>query len=174
MLDTSFRTHVRLLERINDLSSFLGDLHEPLAASRQNFPQAKAHVEAYCIEEPAALRDEQLKQEAKLIAVRIKRFLNKAVAIHDGDSERAVEAKDIAIITGTKAPLRVYAAALEQLGIPSVLAETDDLLSTREAQDGLALLKFLADPRDDLAVMALLRSPMFALSDVHLQTLAET
>ena len=40
-----------------------------------------------------------------------------------------------------------------------------NLLATREAKDATALLRFLANPRDDLALVAVLRSPWFAISD---------
>ena len=58
-------------------------------------------------------------------------------------------------------------------GIPAVHAGGGNLLETREAKDGLALLRFLADPRDDLALVALLRSPFFALDDLLLHELAK-
>ena len=173
-LDTSFRTHEALLTPLNSLTRFLGELHEPLSAFRKKVPGRGPHVEAYCLEDPASLREAQLEQEACLIAARVRAFLTKRTSVHEGDTERPAEPRDIAIIAATKAPLQVYAEALHEAGIPAVLTETDDLLGTREAQDGLALLRFLADPRDDLALVTLLRSPFFALSDLVLQRLAQT
>ena len=47
-----------------------------------------------------------------------------------------------------------------------------NLLETREAKDAIAFLRFLADPDDDLALVAVLRSPFFALDDRLLHDLA--
>ncbi len=172
-LDTSLRTHAALLAGLNELTRFLGDLHEPLRAFREDVPGGGPHLEAYCLEDPAPLREAGLEQEARLIAARVAAFLSKRTPVHDGSVERPAEPRDIAVIAATKAPLGVYAEALLEAGVPAVLTEADDLLGTREAQDGLALLRFLADPRDDLALVTLLRSPFFALSDITLQRLAQ-
>jgi len=59
----------------------------------------------------------------------------------------------------------MYGETLESEGIPVVLAGGGSLLDTREAKDAWALLRFLADPTDDVALVAVLRSPFFALSD---------
>ena len=171
-LDTSFRTHDALLTPLNDLTTFLGDLHEPLSASRQCAPGRGPYLEAYTLEEPSRLRSERLEQEARLIALRVRALLDRQVLVHDGEVERPVEPKDIAVLARHKAPLSVYAEALAEAGVPFLQGDTDDLLATREAQDGTALLRFLADPNDDLALLTLLRSPFFALSDRDLQTIA--
>ena len=173
-LNTSFRTHAALLAGLDGLTRFLGDLHEPLRAFREGAPGGGPHLEAYCLEDPAPLREAQLEQEARLIAARVEAFLTKGTPVHDGGAERPAELRDVAVIAATKSPLGVYAEALLEAGVPAVLAEADDLLGTREAQDGLALLRFLADPNDDLALVALLRSPFFALSDASLQRAART
>ena len=43
---------------------------------------------------------------------------------------------------------------LPALGVPAVHGGGGNLLDTREAKDGLAMLRFLADPRDDVALAA--------------------
>jgi ATP-dependent helicase/nuclease subunit A len=62
-------------------------------------------------------------------------------------------------------PLALYGETLESQGIPVVLAGGGNLLDTREAKDAWALLRFLADPTDDIALVSVLRSPFFAISD---------
>ena len=172
-LGTSFRTHDALLTPVNALTSFLGDLHEPLHAHHSRAPGTGGpYVEAYTLEKPPHTREARLAQEARLIALRVKALLDKEVLVRDGEDERPVQPKDVAVLARNKAPLSVYAAALSHAGVPFVQGESDDLLAMREAQDGVALLRFLADPDDDLAVLTLLRSPFFALSDKALQTLA--
>ena len=70
-----------------------------------------------------------------------------------------------AILSRTWQPLDGYAEALEACGIPTAHAGGGNLLETQAAKDACSLLRFLADPRDDLALVAVLRSPWFAVSD---------
>ncbi|MCJ8283385.1 MAG: hypothetical protein MJK14_27245, partial [Rivularia sp. ALOHA_DT_140] len=74
------------------------------------------------------------------------------------------------ILSRTWEPLEVYGEALESLGIPVANLGSGNLLSTREAKDAWALLQFLADTSDSLALIAVLRSPFFAISDKVLFT----
>ena len=67
----------------------------------------------------------------------------------------------------------MYGEALAAAGIRSVHAGESNLLETREAKDGLAFLRFLADPCDYLALVTPLRSPFFALDDRHIYKLAQ-
>src|SRR5690606_20355543 len=46
------------------------------------------------------------------------------------------------------------------------------LLAMREVKDGIALLRFLAGPDDDVALAAVLRSPYFVVDDATLYRLA--
>ena len=63
---------------------------------------------------------------------------------------------------------------MEGRGIPILQAGGGNLLDTREAKDAWALLRFLANPSDDLALVAVLRSPFFAVSDPILFALSQT
>ena len=174
VLDTSFRTHNGLLEPLNTLTGFLGDLHQPLRAARKTLAVNTPFLEAYCLSDAAGSKEELRAQEAQLIALRLQRLIAKQTLVQDEAGERPVRPADIAIIAAEKAPLKLYADALDRAGLPHILSDTDDLLGTREAQDGMALLRFLADPADDLATLALLRSPYFGLSDRTLQRAALT
>jgi ATP-dependent helicase/nuclease subunit A len=86
---------------------------------------------------------------------------------------RPIQAGDIAILARTWGALEFYGQALAGREIPILQAGGGNLLETREAQDAVALLKFLANPRDDLALVAVLRSPFFAMSDLTLFQLAQ-
>jgi ATP-dependent helicase/nuclease subunit A len=86
---------------------------------------------------------------------------------------RPIEPRDIAILARTWEPLELYGQAIGNLQIPVLQAGGGNLLATREAKDGIALLRFLADARDDIALVSVLRSPFFARSDRHLLTLRQ-
>ena len=75
---------------------------------------------------------------------------------------------------GLGGPLELYGNAIASRGIPILQAGGGSMLDTREAKDALALLRFLADASDSLALIAVLRSPFFAVSDRTLYALAQT
>nr|HPM41365.1 ATP-dependent helicase [bacterium] len=58
-----------------------------------------------------------------------------------------------------------YEAALRGEGVPAIVSGGRGLLGRREVADLMAALTFAADPRDERALLTLLRSPMFSLSD---------
>ena len=95
--------------------------------------------------------------------------------IHDKRNEdyRPVDWGDIAILTRTWDSLDLFADALGSLGLPHVHAGGGSLMATREAKDGYALLRFLSDRTDNLALAAVLKSPFFSLSDVDLLELSQ-
>jgi ATP-dependent helicase/nuclease subunit A len=174
LLDRSFRTHGSLVNRVNDLSAFLRELQQPLSAHRLEAPDAGPHVEALVLRRPPTYRAERLLAEGHLIARRIRELLDAKTFVHgEDDQSRPIRPGDIAVLTRYKLPLRPFAEALTAYGIPNLLSESKGLLATREAQDGVALLRFFAHPEDDLAIAALLRSPFFAVDDACLQEFAE-
>lgn len=113
--------------------------------------------------------------EARHIARILKAYLTDGIRIHDGTSDtiRPITPGDIAILSRTWDPLDTYAEYLTLEGIPSVHAGGGNLLQTREARDGIALLQFLADPTDDISLVALLRSPFFGISDRTLYLISQ-
>ncbi len=68
--------------------------------------------------------------------------------------------------------LPAYPGGLGRLRV-AIHAGGGNLLETREAKDGLALLRFLAEPADEVALVAVLRSPFFAVDERALHELAE-
>ncbi len=81
---------------------------------------------------------------------------------------RAVSPGDFAVLSRTWEPLDLCGEVIANYGIPVIHSGGGNLLDTREAKDAWAMLRFLADPTDDLALVAVLRSPFFAVSDREL------
>ncbi|MEW6281522.1 MAG: UvrD-helicase domain-containing protein, partial [Candidatus Eremiobacterota bacterium] len=75
---------------------------------------------------------------------------------------------DFLILTRVKAPLKHYAAALEELGIPYELTGGLDYSDSASVHTLCELLETLADPDDSLRLMSVLRGPLFGLSDLEL------
>ena len=177
VLATSFRGHSELVGVLNAMfSSMLGEMRQDLEAHRQQPPHEAPHVRAYAVESEEKVPKARLQRaEAAHIAHQLREMLDQEVGVYDPtvSTTRPVRPGDIAILSRVWAPLEVYGDALAAAGIPSVHAGGGNLLETREAKDGIVLLRFLADPNDDLALVAVLRSPFFAVDDRLLHGLAQ-
>src|SRR5690606_11243713 len=112
--------------------------------------------------------------EAHAIGRLIRDLVATQVPIVDSQSgtTRPVRFGDIAVLARGKAPFETYGQVLPALGVPAVDTGGGNLLDTREAKDGLAALRFIADPHDDVALAALLHGPFFAVDDRALLRLA--
>ncbi len=184
ILSTSFRTHQTLIDRFNQIfAPLLKENHQDLKAFRPATPiQTEAennydYLQVLTIGDPFSESGEEKppkpnkaqrqRVEAYCLAEKIKQMLDNKTPVFDKQTKktRPIKAKDIAILTRTWQPLEIYGEALAALGIPVAPAGGGNLLATREAKDASALLRFLANPRDDIALVAVLRSPFFALGD---------
>jgi ATP-dependent helicase/nuclease subunit A len=177
VLATSFRGHSELVGVLNSVfSSVLGERRQDLEANRQEPPHEAPHVRLYAVEAEGRVPKAQLQRmEATHIARQLREMLDQGTGIYDAaaSTSRPLRPGDIAILSRVWAPLEIYGDALAADGIPSVHAGGGNLLETREAKDAIALLRFLADPNDDLALVAVLRSPFFAMDDRLLHGLAQ-
>jgi ATP-dependent helicase/nuclease subunit A len=177
LLATSFRGHSELVGVLNAVfSSVLGEMRQDLEAHREQPPHEAPHVRAYAMESEKRVPKAMLQRaEATHIARLVREMMDQEVSVYDAaaDTVRPVRPGDVAVLSRVWAPLELYGEALAAVGIPSVHAGGGNLLETREAKDGLALLRFLADPTDDLALVAILRSPFFAVEDPLLHELAQ-
>lgn len=185
-LSTSFRTHQALIAHINQVfAPVLAELHQPLNAHRQETLEPTPEIQLYTVtvdEEDQKNKgidtnaDACRRVEAQKIAGLVEEMLSAKLQVHDKPSGqlRAIQPKDIAILSRTWGPLELYENAIATRDIPTLQAGGGNLLDTREAKDAGALLRFLADATDSLALAAVLRSPFFALSDITLYTFAQS
>ena len=176
VLDTSFRTHQKLLQQINQVfAPVLGTLHQDLEANRHESPHPSPHLRVYAVQANEINKPQRLRVEGMHIAQVLKQMLDNQI-VYDKltGNLRPILPGDIAILSRTWEPLEVYGEAIASLGIPVAPAGGGNLLATREAKDAWALLQFLADPADDLALVAVLRSPFFAVSDRVLFTFTQS
>jgi ATP-dependent helicase/nuclease subunit A len=75
---------------------------------------------------------------------------------------------DFLVLTRMKKPLHVYAQAMEALQIPIEVSGAGAFGDSSEVQQLAALLRALADPQDTVALVGVLRGPLFGLSDRQL------
>lgn len=169
ILGESFRSHQKLIAQINRVfSPLLGDLRQDLNAVRNETPSETESLRVFVVPKTQETnKNDRRIVEGNFIATTLKSMLESQTPVFDKKTEklRPIQPGDIAILTRTWEPLEVYGEALAATGIPVAPAGGGNLLETREAKDAWSLLRFLADTGDDIALVAVLRSPFFAISD---------
>jgi len=88
-----------------------------------------------------------------------------------GDSlvERPLRWADFLVLTRSRTEISLYEKAFRVAGIPIVPPGRGMLTASREVQDILAVLRWLIWPEDDVALAAVLRSPIFRIGQKDFQ-----
>ena len=76
--------------------------------------------------------------------------------------------KDVAVLVRNSEVMAVFAAAFDKAGIPYLVNRGKGFYETREVNDLTCLLRVIANPRDEISLAAVLRSPLVAASDESL------
>jgi len=170
--DTVLRGGQRLVELVENFRSRPDILHvvesildgaagieaRPLVPGKQ-FPD-KADPSVEILAAVADDIDTALQWEAQWVAARILE-LEGRLAVHD----HAAEFRDFAVLVRNSEVMNEFARAFDELGIPYVLNRGKGFYEGREVLDLMALLKVLVNPRDEIAMAAVLRSPFVGVSD---------
>lgn len=103
--------------------------------------------------------------EARFVARRIRQMLDKGYPVADNGGMRPCRPDDIVVLMRSPGPrLSLYARAFAETGVPFVTQENEDFFSTLEVAAVLSLLEILDNPRQDIPLIAILRSPLFSFS----------
>ena len=114
--------------------------------------------------------EELRRLEAAAVAGAVASALDEGWDVHDdrhrGEERwRAAEPGDIAILLPARTSLEALEDALDAAGV-AYRAETSTLVyATREVRDLMLAAQAVADPTDELAVVAALRSPLYGCGD---------
>jgi ATP-dependent exoDNAse (exonuclease V) beta subunit len=76
--------------------------------------------------------------------------------------------KDVAVLVRNSEVMAVFAAAFDKAGVPYLVNRGKGFYETREVNDLTCLLRVIANPRDEISLAAVLRSPLVAASDESL------
>lgn len=186
-LSQSFRTHGPLVEVLNDLfDAVLGDGSREFEASMQRMSGrgGDAPVAPYFTLLPVAkpergdpeVDDEVARRvEADLVAAEVERLLAAAEPVWD-NAERCYRApcySDVAILLRRLRHVHLFERALEARGIPYRTPTGAGFFTRPEVRDLTNLLAWLAEPDDAIALVGVLRSPLFLLDDLTLLHLAQ-
>ncbi len=103
--------------------------------------------------------------EARFVASRIRALLDERYPVVDGAGMRPCRAEDIVVLMRSPGPrLRYYARAFAEQDIPCSMQENEDFFSTMEVAVVYAFLQVLDNPRQDVPLISVLRSPVFGFT----------
>ena len=136
------------------------------AAYYPDAPERETEFHYLSVEDTPEQRFDRAEAEARFTARRIRQLLDGGFPIRGGDGElRPVEPEDIVILMRSpSARLAVFTAALEREGIPCDGGESEDFFSAMEIAVVLSLLEIVDNPRQDVPLIAVLRSPLVGMS----------
>jgi ATP-dependent helicase/nuclease subunit A len=103
-------------------------------------------------------------RDAEQLAARIMSIAGKE-SISTRDGKRAVEYRDIALLFRAMTEVHIYEAAFRRSGVPYVTVDGKGFYAREEITDFIQLLRFLDNKTDEVALAAVLRSPICGLSD---------
>ena len=184
LLSDNFRSRPEVLDAVNFIfrgvmTRYAGELDytdkQALRPGRANLPpDDRYHVELDCVDLSTLTDDDDEEKtdkdliSARAAARRVRELLDSGLPIGD----RPVRAEDVVILLRSPGPvLRYYTAALDELGIPWSAEGGQEFFGTTEIAATVALLQVLDNPRQDVALLAALRSPLFNFTSDRLALL---
>jgi len=170
LLSANFRSCGAVLEGVNDIfrlcmSPAVGGLtygeEEALREGVPHIPLEEPDVELCAI----AVEESTYEEEAAFVAGRIQQLLDGKHFVRQGDQLRPVQPEDIAILLRSPGSVGSYFInVLTSVGIRCASGGGDDLLQTEEISTLRAILQTVSNPRQDIALIAALASPVFGFT----------
>lgn len=108
--------------------------------------------------------------EADLLAWKVKQIVEtqSILPLDENNEPREVKYSDIAIIMRRSTKFPVLAQKFQLAGVPYVLYSGKGFFETVEVKEMAAFLKFLYNKRDNLSLLATLKSAFFGIDDTEL------
>ena len=177
-ISTNFRSCAAILAYVNDRFA-------PHLAEEKGQPGFTAldsfhpdHGEGLCVATlPVACADEDGKAksgvqrdcEAEAVAEMCSRLIGSQIIVdRRTNTKRPCRPGDIALLAPGGTELWRYEEALEKRGVPVATQAGKGFYRRQEVQDLIAITRVLADSRDSLALVALLRGPLVGLTEEQL------
>ena len=184
LLSRNFRSRPEVLEGTNFvfrnvMTAPVGEMDytdaEALIPGREDFPSDDRYcVELDCVDLSALTDDPENGKtpkdlvEARMAAGRIAELLKEGLPIGD----RPVKEEDIVILLRSPGPvLRYYTQALDEAGIRWQAEESGDFFETTEISVATSFLRIVDNPRQDVPLLAVLRSPVYQFDPDRLAAL---
>ncbi|HUI78193.1 MAG TPA: UvrD-helicase domain-containing protein [Bryobacteraceae bacterium] len=161
-LRDNFRSRPDILRAIEAVAANAHGIEQHSLVAGRVFPEERpVAVEAISVTAPDA--EEALQNEARWVARRIVELVE-----HE---ESPFTFRHVAVLLRNTEVLNGFAKAFEEAGIPYVVNRGKGFYEAREVKDLFHLLRVIANPRDELSLAAVLRSPLVQVSDEALLSL---
>lgn len=170
LLSHNFRSSGGVISAVNDVFSqcmspdvgglYYGD-QEILREGIPHVPLNEPEVTLYGID----VIQDTYAEESDFVANEICSLLDGTHSVREGDSLRPVKPEDIVILL--RSPGSVggeFQYALQRKGIRCTMGDTTDLLQTEEISTVRAILQIIQNPLQDIALVAVLTSPVFGFT----------
>ena len=148
-----------------------------LAVGSPFAPKQQPSVEILLVGVESGKKPDIQPLEARHLAQRIRQLIeSESLRITNrkrDDYGRPLGYGDVAILFRSATDIKTYERALEDSGIPYFSETGRGFHGAREVRDVVSFLRVLDNSRNEIALAATLRSPMFGLSDDALYLLAE-
>ena len=188
LLSKNFRSRQEILDAANFvfeniLSVEMGEMgygeDEALHFGAEYYPERHdCDTEFHLItaQQKSAENDHPVKKltaEARFVAKRIRQLLDGGYPVTDGDGAlRPCRPEDIVILMRSPGSrTAAFAEALAERDIPCSFDESGDFFHTMEISVMLALLELVDNPRQDVPLISVLRSPVFGFTPDRLAEL---
>jgi ATP-dependent helicase/nuclease subunit A len=167
----NFRSRPDILRAVETIAGHREGIEPRRLTAERIFPQPRpVAVELIKVLGPDA--DEALRGEGRWVARRVQDLVQSQGGAGGSACQSAPFAfKDIAVLVRNTEVIPQFTEAFEEAGIPYVVHRGKGFFDAREVKDLYHLLRAIANPRDELSLAAVLRSPLVAASDEALLSL---
>ena len=160
-LHDNFRSRPQILNAAETITTGAPGIERRTLVARREFARDRdVAVEAICATADDAAA--ALEIEARWVARRVVELL---------DELPEFTYKDIALLVRNTEVIPQFALALEEAGIPYLVNRAKGFYDSREVNDLVHLLRAIANPRDEISLAVVLRSPLVSVSDEALLAL---
>ena len=177
VLSRNFRSRREVLAAANFvfaalMSREMGELdyteEQHLHFGAEYYPEVPRETEFHylAVEDTPEQRFDRAEAEARFVAKRIRCMLDEGFTVRgeDGTMRPAAPEDIVILMRSPSARQTVFAAALAREGIPCDGGESEDFFSAMEVAVVLSLLEVVDNPRQDVPLIAVLRSPLVGMS----------
>lgn len=114
--------------------------------------------------------DDKATGEITMVAQKIRDLIDGKGEIYDKESKvsRRISYKDMVLLTPTKKNNLLILETFKEYGIPVVLSDSQSFFQRTEIATILSVLKIIDNPRQDIPLVAVLRSPIVGMNERQL------
>lgn len=179
VLSRNFRSRPQVLLGCNDLfrnimSEEFGEIdytEDQALVPGAHFPEGEGYdleldaLDLSFLGEQEGEKDNKDLLEARFAARRIRQLLTEPLLVTEGEGQRPIRPADIMILLRSPGTvLHHYLRALEEEGIPWEADGGEDFFDSTEVNVALSILRVVDNPRQDVALISALRSPVYGFT----------